>query len=387
MSGISSRAAEARRALSFHPQDASAMSLALALGKRGLGMCWPNPSVGAVIADGVTGQILGCGWTGRGGRPHAEAIALAAAGDAARGATMYATLEPCSHWGKTPPCADALLAAGISRLVYGVVDPDPRVAGQGLARLQAEGVEVMPGPFPCEARWLALGHELRVTAGRPFVQVKLAVDADGMVPAGDGAPVWATGEAARAHGHLMRAQADAILVGSGTVEADDPELTCRLPGLADRSPVRVVLSRMAKLPGDAKLLRDAARVPVWIFCGEDAPAESRARLADGGVEVTVIPLGADGRLDLRSALRALAERGITRLLVEGGPTLAASFLAASTIDEAVIFQGPARSPGARIQPFGPRGINHLTGQAGLRLASERRAGADSIAVYRLSDFC
>lgn len=385
MSGISSRAGEARHAaIQLNTQDLSAMRLALALGKRGLGQCWPNPSVGVVIADSFTGRIISCAWTGRGGRPHAEAIALTAAGEAARGATAYTTLEPCSHWGKTPPCADALLGSGIKRLVYGAVDPDPRVAGRGLGRLRTHGVDVSEGPLAREARWLSLGHALRVGAARPFIQLKLAVDADGMVPAGHGAPQWATGAEARAYAHLLRAEADAILVGSGAVLADDPELTCRLPSLSDRSPVRVLLSTSATLPRHAKLRREAAIHPVWIMCSPDAAA--REKEDQEGVSLIPVASGADNRPDIHAVMRALAERGITRLLVEGGPAVAATLLHADLIDEAIIFTGAARAAGPTIRPFGVAGIAALKRREGLRIHGEREIGTDHLAVYRRTEF-
>jgi diaminohydroxyphosphoribosylaminopyrimidine deaminase / 5-amino-6-(5-phosphoribosylamino)uracil reductase len=386
MSGISSRAEEARRALQLNPCDLSAMTLALALGRRGLGQCWPNPSVGAVIADSGSGRIIAGAWTGRGGRPHAEAVALGEAGEAARGATAYTTLEPCSHWGKTPPCADALLHAGIKRLVYGVVDPDPRVAGQGLRRLADHGVEIVEGPLAREARWLSLGHALRVSADRPFVQLKLAVDSSGLVPAGQGAPQFVTGPEARAHGHLLRAEADAILVGSGTVAADDPELTCRLPGLAERSPVRVVLSTKGALPTGAGLLRSAAALPLWLVCAEDAEIRQRAELERRGVIIIPVAAGRDGRPDMHAVLRALAGRGITRLLIEGGPTVAEAALKADLVDEALIYRGAARASGETIRPFGMSGIVAIDDHAALRPYAERRIGPDRLSVYRRGDF-
>jgi diaminohydroxyphosphoribosylaminopyrimidine deaminase/5-amino-6-(5-phosphoribosylamino)uracil reductase len=386
MSGVSSRADEARRALQLKSHDLSAMMLALALGKRGLGQCWPNPAVGAVIGHDSSGRIIAGAWTARGGRPHAEAIALAAAGEAARGATAYTTLEPCSHWGKTPPCADALLAAGIKRLVYGVVDPDPRVAGQGLDRLAAHGVEVIAGPLPREARWLALGHALRVSAGRPFVQLKLAVDAGGMVPAGNGAPQFVTGEETRAHAHLLRAQTDAILVGSGTMTADDPELTCRLPGLAERSPIRVVMSSGGTLPASAKMRASAAAFPVWVVCAESARPAGRAELERIGIVLIPVAAGPDGRPDMRAAMHALAGRGITRVLVEGGPALAQAVLKADLIDEALIYRGAVRAAGPTIRPFGAAGLGGLTAHEALLPHAERMIGSDRLSVYRRGEF-
>ena len=387
MSGTSRDAAEARDALQHPSHDISAMTLALALGRRGLGTCWPNPSVGAVIADSRTGRIISGAWTGRGGRPHGEAIALAAAGEAARGATVYTTLEPCSHWGKTPPCADALVEAGIKRLIYGAVDPDPRVAGRGLARLREHGIEVVLGPLPRKAGWLAIGHALRVTAGRPFVQLKLALDVDGRIPAGDGAPQFVTGEEARDLAHLLRAEADAILVGRGTVEADDPELTCRLPDLADRSPIRVVLSSRAELPLHAKMLRSAAAHPVWLIHTVGAEAPQRAELERLGVMLIPVEAGADGRPEIRLAMQALAKRGITRVLAEGGPQLAESLNAADLIDEAVIFHAPLPSRRASIATFGAVGLAAISRESGLSLCHEKLVGADRLSLYRRAEFC
>lgn len=383
MSGISSRAGEAWRP---RPQthDTANMTLAIALGKRGLGQCWPNPSVGAVVADPVSGRVIACACTAPGGRPHAEAIALAEAGEAARGATLYATLEPCSHWGKTPPCAETAIAAGIRRLVYGVVDADTRVQGAGLGKLRSAGVEVVESVLQPEARWLTLGHELRVTEWRPFVQIKQAVDANGLIPAGDGAPVWVTGEAARASGHLLRAEADAILAGHGTVLADNPDLTCRLAGLGHRSPVRVALISDAQLPPGAKMLTTLAKAPVWVVCAPDAPEENMAQLRAAGVECIVVEREAPGRLSLPAVLKALADRGITRLLVEGGPAMAASFFAAGLVDEAIFFQAAAKLTRPAIKPLA--GLAEFAQDERYHLARSQCIGDDCMISYRRKTF-
>jgi diaminohydroxyphosphoribosylaminopyrimidine deaminase/5-amino-6-(5-phosphoribosylamino)uracil reductase len=386
MSGINLRAEDLTPSLPSVSIDEANMALALALAKRGLGQCWPNPSVGAVIAD-ASGRVISCAATSPGGRPHAEANALAEAGEAAEGATLYATLEPCAHFGKTPPCADAIVQAGISRVVYGVVDPDPRVSGKGLTKLLTSRVKVFPGPLKREARWLALGHELRVTRGRPFVQIKLAVDGAGLVPAGGGGvPVWATSATARARGHLLRAEADAILVGHGTVLADDPDLTCRLPGLTWRSPVRVVLSTDAKLSRHAKMLKNLSTAPVWVISADNAPKRNRDRLESLGVTNISVPRVPKGRLDLHFVLNALAERGITRLLVEGGPSVAMNLLLAGMADEILIFQGFKEVSGPAIMPFAPYGLEAVTDKAEYSLADTRPVGADRLWVYRRSEF-
>jgi diaminohydroxyphosphoribosylaminopyrimidine deaminase/5-amino-6-(5-phosphoribosylamino)uracil reductase len=334
--------------------DESFMSLALALGRRGLGNTWPNPAVGAVIVrdDGDGPVIVGRGWTQPGGRPHAEVEALRQAGAAARGATMYATLEPCSHHGKSPPCADAIVAAGIARVVSALEDPNPEVAGQGHARLRAAGIAVDVGLGAEEARRAHAGHIRRILDGRPHVTLKLALSADGKVGAAGRRPVAITGEEVRAQVHRMRAMNDAILIGIGTAIADDPQLTCRLPGLEKQSPVRVVLDTHLRLPPDGALATSARETPVWVVTASEPAGDAARVLREHGVEILEAPAQA-GRLDLAAVLRLLAGRGITRLMVEGGPTVAASFVSADLVDEAVLFRS------ARV--LGPDGIDALEG--------------------------
>jgi diaminohydroxyphosphoribosylaminopyrimidine deaminase/5-amino-6-(5-phosphoribosylamino)uracil reductase len=347
------------------------MALALSLGRRGLGRTWPNPAVGAVIVkDGV---IVGRGWTQPGGRPHAEVEALRRAGEAARGATLYVTLEPCSHYGKTPPCADAVIAAGITRVVSALEDPNPEVAGEGHRRLRAAGITVDVGEGAEEARRDHAGHIRRMRDGRPQVMLKLAISADGKAGAAGRKPVAITGEAVRDRVHLLRARSDAIMVGIGTVLVDDPMLTCRLPGMAKDSPVRIVADSMLRLPVNSLLVRSAYETPVWALTGLAAPQESEFILLPLGVEVLRSPKSA-GRLDLKDGLEFLAAKGITRLMVEGGPTLAAAFIAADLVDEAVLFHAP--------KIVGPDGIEALATDAvealtrTLKQVSSAPVGAD-----------
>jgi len=313
------------------------MQLALALGRRGLGRTWPNPAVGAVIVkDGV---IVGRGWTQPGGRPHAEAEALKRAGKAAQGATLYVTLEPCSHHGKTPPCADAIIKAGIARVVSALEDVNPQVAGQGHARLRERGIVVETGLGAEDAARDHAGHSRRMREGRPQVLLKLAASSDGKAGLAGRKPVGITGEAARQRVHQMRAEADAILVGIGTVLSDDPHLTCRLPGMFARSPVRVVLDARLRIPLSTAIVGTAREVPVWVFTGPGASPVAEDILKAKGVEVFRVE-AKDGRLDLPAVLKALADRGVTRLMVEGGPTVAASFIAAGLVDRAALFRSP-----------------------------------------------
>ena len=269
------------------------MRAALAQARRSLGRTWPNPAVGCVIAK--DGHVIARGRTQDGGRPHAEADALAKAGEAARGATVYVTLEPCSHFGKSPPCADALVRAGVARVVSAMEDPNPEVNGQGHARLRAAGIAVDVGEGADEAAEINAGFLLRVLSGRPLFHLKLASSLDGRIATASGESKWITGEGARADGHRLRSVHDAILVGAGTVAADDPELTCRLPGLGRYSPVRIVLDSRAGLAETSRLAMTARQVPVWLVCTNAASADRRETLHKAGVEVITISASELGR--------------------------------------------------------------------------------------------
>jgi diaminohydroxyphosphoribosylaminopyrimidine deaminase/5-amino-6-(5-phosphoribosylamino)uracil reductase len=354
------------------------MALALALGRRGLGRTWPNPAVGAVIVrrDGGPPRIVGRGWTQPGGRPHAEIEALRRAGEAARGADLYVTLEPCSHHGKSPPCADAVIAAGVARVVSAIEDPNPEVAGAGHARLRAAGVAVDVGVGAEEARRDHAGHLRRMRDGRPHVALKLAISADGKAAAAGRKPVAITGEATRDRVHLMRAQSDAVMIGIGTALADDPMLTCRLPGMAAFSPVRIVLDSGLRLPLGSRLVQSAREVPVWAVAG--AQASRSAENALTAVGVTVLRIAhAHGRLDLAAALKLIAARGITRLMVEGGPILAAALLAADLIDEAVLFHSPTVVGANGVDALEGMALAALTASPRLKCVASESVGADT----------
>ncbi|MEQ8449989.1 MAG: bifunctional diaminohydroxyphosphoribosylaminopyrimidine deaminase/5-amino-6-(5-phosphoribosylamino)uracil reductase RibD [Nitratireductor sp.] len=359
--------------LDFTDADRAHMRAALALAARGLGRTAPNPSVGCVLVR--QGRVLGRGWTQPGGRPHAETEALRRAGDAARGATAYVTLEPCSHYGKTPPCADALIAAGVARVVAALVDPDRRVSGSGLARLQGAGVETACGLMAREAEALNRGYILQRTARRPLVTLKLATSLDGKIALASGESRWITGEAARAEGRLLRARHDAVAVGIGTALADDPSLTVRLPGLEGApQPLRVVFDSRARLPADAKLAIDGA-AETLVLTGPGAPARI------GGAETAACRLDAAGRIDVEEALALLAARGITRLMVEGGGELAAALLRADLIDEIWWFRaglviGADGAPGV-----GPLGLGALREAGRLTLREARRVDRDLLEVW------
>ena len=354
------------------------MSLALTLGRRGLGNAWPNPAVGAVVVkDSV---VVGRGWTQPGGRPHAEVEALRRAGGAARGATLYATLEPCSHHGQTPPCVDAIVEAGIARVVSSLDDPNPKIAGEGHAKLRAAGVAVTLGVGADEARRAHAGHIRRVREGRPHVTLKLAVSADEKAGLAGRRPAAITGEAAQQRVHLMRATNDAVLTGIGTVLSDDPQLTCRLPGMDHRSPVRVVLDSALRQPLSSRLAVTAARTLDWTFADETAPPEKERALTDLGVEVLRVP-GTKGRLDLAAVLRGLAGRGITRVMVEAGPILSASMLNADLVDEAAVFRSPKALGPDAIDALERLPLTALTQAPGLRLVGTEVIGEDRLDTF------
>jgi len=369
------------RANTSKAADQRFMQLALTLGRRGQGRTWPNPAVGAVVVkDGV---IVGRGWTQPGGRPHAEPEALRRAGEAARGATLYVTLEPCSHFGRSPPCADAVIAAGIARVVSAIEDPNPEVAGQGHARLRAAGITVDIGLCATEAAHDHAGHFRRVRDKRPHVILKLAVSPDDRIGAAGHGPVAISGETARARVHLLRAQCDAIMVGIGTVLADDPLLTCRLPGMESRSPVRVVLDRALRLPSTSQLIHCARQTPLWVVTSELSEASAAMKLGAAGAEVIRVapPNAPIPGLDLMAVLHALSEKGITRLLVEGGARVASSFVSAGLVDEFWLLRGP--------QPIGVDGIAALdllplttiTQSSAFRVRASEKLENDTLTIY------
>ena len=360
--------------------DQRFMQLALTLGRRGLGRTWPNPAVGAVVVkDGI---IVGRGWTQAGGRPHAEPEALKRAGEAARGATLYVTLEPCSHVGKSPPCADAIIAAGIARVVSAIEDPNPEVAGQGHARLRAAGITVDIGLGAAEAARDHAGHFRRVRDKRPHVILKLAVSSDDKIAAAGRTPVAITGEAAKARVHLLRAQCDAILVGIGTVLADDPLLTCRLPGMEARSPVRVVLDSRLRVSGTSRLVHSARETPLWVMASELAEAPAAMKLGAAGAQVMrLAPPKTSSGLDLPAVLHALAEKGITRLLVEGGARVASSFVAAGLVDEVWLLRGPDPIGADGIAALDALPLTAITQSPALKVRASETLQKDTLTIY------
>ena len=359
--------------------DRRFMQLALTLGRRGQGRTWPNPAVGAVaVRDGV---IVGRGWTQPGGRPHAEPEALRRAGEAAQGATLYVTLEPCSHVGKSPPCADAIIAAGITRVVSAIEDPNPEVAGQGHAKLRAAGIKVDVGLGAEEAARDHAGHFRRVRDKRPHVILKLAVSPDDKIAAAGHTPVAITGEAARTQVHLLRAQCDAILVGIGTVLADDPLLTCRLPGMEARSPVRVVLDRALRIPGTSRLVHSARETPLWVVTSELAEAAAAMKLGAAGAQVIRVATTSPPGLDVLDVLHALAVRGITRLMVEGGARVASSFVAAGLVDEVWLLRGSETVGAGGVAALAALPLSAITQSPGLKVRASESLGKDTLTVY------
>jgi diaminohydroxyphosphoribosylaminopyrimidine deaminase / 5-amino-6-(5-phosphoribosylamino)uracil reductase len=327
------------------------MAHALRLGARGLGRTWPNPAVGCVIVRG--GVVIGRGWTQPGGRPHAERMALDQAGNAA-GATAYVTLEPCAHHGQTPPCAEALIASGVARVVTAFTDPDPRVAGRGHAMLRAAGIAVTEGVLGPEARRANAGFVKRVTQGLPFVTLKLATTLDGRIATASGQSRWITGPMARRAVHALRMTHDAVMVGSGTARADDPDLTIRDLG-ASHQPVRIVIdSRLGHSP-DSRLGRTARESPVWMVHTAAAPASAQsAWRATGATLIEVPSLGA--HVDPTTALTRLASAGLTRILCEGGGTLAAALIRARLVDDIALTDAPRLT----LQSVSPVGVDSLS---------------------------
>jgi diaminohydroxyphosphoribosylaminopyrimidine deaminase/5-amino-6-(5-phosphoribosylamino)uracil reductase len=353
------------------------MRHALALGRRGIGRTGANPSVGCVIVA-PDGRVVGRGRTSDGGRPHAEANALAAAGEAARGAAAYVTLEPCATVTDTPSCADSLIASGVRRVVVAIQDPDPRTNGAGIAKLQSAGIDVATDVLADEARETHEGFFLRTLSHRPFVTLKIAQSLDGMTASASGESKWITGEEARRYGHLLRARNDAILVGINTVLADDPDLTCRLAGLEAHSPLRVVLDTRLRLSETSKLVVTAKETPTIVFTTAD---EGGQKLRHFGVDVVQVARDARGRPELLDVLTELAKRKVTQLLVEGGATVHAAFLDRGLADRLEVFTAPI--------VFGAAGHGSIDALAALTLQeaprfrriSQRQVGLDLLESY------
>ena len=358
--------------------DARFMATALTLGRRGQGQVWPNPAVGCVIVQ--EGRIVGRGWTQPGGRPHAETEALARAGTAARGATAYVTLEPCAHHGRTPPCAQALIDAGVARVVVATTDSDPRVAGRGIVMLQAAGIEVTTGVGEAEARQDHMGFFSRIDRGRPALTLKLAQSFDGRIATPTGESKWITGPAARRLTHAMRARHDAVMVGAGTVRADDPALTVRDMG-AKRQPARIVVSDRLDLPLMSQLARTAAEVPVFLCHGPGVDTALRETWRGLGARL-IECRRARGRIDVADMMGRLAGEGLNRVFCEGGGALAASLLGAELVDELVGF-GAGLVLGADGRPgVGPLGLQRLAAAPRFTLQRTARIGEDVLHVWR-----
>ncbi|MDR0807636.1 MAG: bifunctional diaminohydroxyphosphoribosylaminopyrimidine deaminase/5-amino-6-(5-phosphoribosylamino)uracil reductase RibD [Gemmobacter sp.] len=363
--------------------DIAHMRHALSLAARGLGNVWPNPAVGCVIVrpDGVPGggRIVGRGWTQSGGRPHAERRALDQAGGSARGAVAYVTLEPCAHHGHTPPCAEALIAAGVSRMVSALTDPDPRVAGRGHAMLRAAGIAVTEGVCGAEARAMNAGFLKRVELGLPYVTLKLATTIDGRIATASGESRWITGPEARRAVHAMRLRHDAVLVGSGTARADDPDLSVRDMGNT-RQPVRLVLdSRLSHSP-QSRLGRTAREVPVWLLHTAAAPAEARVAWLEAGARLIEVP--ADGtHADLLATFRALAAEGLTRILCEGGGDLAAALIRAGLVDQLAHFGAGAVIGAEGRSALGPLGLASLASAPRFCRLGVEIIGSDTLTLW------
>lgn len=361
-------------------EDARFMDAALQFGRRHMGMAAPNPSVGAIVVReaGTEPVVIARGVTAKGGRPHAETEALKAAGGAARGATVYVTLEPCAHQSKTPPCAGELIKAQVDRVVIAIEDPNPLVSGNGIRMLRDAGIETIVGIGAAQAKIDHAGHFRRVRDGRPHVMLKIAMSADGKTGLAGRKPARISGPVSMAEAHILRATSDAIMVGSGTVIADNPKLDCRLPGMEDRSPVRVVLDGSLKMPLDCHLATTAKARKLIVIAGESAPAERQKALEDKGAEVVRVPVSKDKyrKPVIGDAMAELGRRGITRLLVEGGPMLSASLLKHDLVDEAVVVRAPVTLGKDAIDALEGLPLDALLASPKLKIIEERMLGED-----------
>ncbi len=355
------------------------MRAALALARRGLGETAPNPSVGCVIVK--NNRVVGRGHTQPGGRPHAETEALRQAGAAARGATAYVTLEPCSHTGKTPPCANALIEAGVRRVVIGTTDPNPKVNGQGAATLRAAGIEVTENVFKTEAEAVISGFSMVIRTARPLIRLKLASTLDGRIATKTKESQWLTGEAARRAAHAMRGRHDGVLVGVGTVLSDDPELTCRIEGFRKTPLIRIVVDSHLRTPLMSKLVRTASANPLWLLHRNGADPARKTALEQAGVKLYELPVSPAG-VDLPQAMKLLARLGLTRILAEGGGTLAAGLLRENLVDRLAWFHAPGIIGGDGWPSAQAFGVTTIASMPRFSPVAQERWGEDMLTTYR-----
>lgn len=355
-------------------KDEQYMRVALAEASKGVGRTSPNPAVGAVVVK--DGAIVARGYHRRAGTPHAEVHALAAAGGRARGADLYVTLEPCNHTGRTPPCTRAVLEAGISRVVIGMPDPNPGVAGGGAAYLQSRGVEVVSGVLEAACRKINRPFVKQVITGLPWVTMKVGMSLDGRIAASSGQSKWITNQESRRQAHRLRDRTDAILVGVGTVLADDPSLTTCLPGKRGRDPERIILDTNLRISSTAKILNQQSSAATRIFCREGLPPERLKSLAGKNAMITPVPVSLTGLLDLQSVLAVLGKSGMNTLLVEGGSRVHAAFLKEGLVDEIKCFVAPFFIGGDGIPAVGALGLEAVNDARRFRVERTRRFGDD-----------
>lgn len=360
------------------------MAAALSLARRGAGQTWPNPSVGAILVKGTgnDARVVGRAVTASGGRPHAETRALQEAGEDARGATCYVTLEPCSHYAKTPPCVNALREAGVARVVSAVSDPDPRVAGRGYTILREAGIDVTTGILEDEARWHNRGHITRITRGRPHTLLKLAISSDGAIGCKGKGQIPITGAEVQQDVHLVRAASDAIMVGVGTVIADNPNLTCRLPGLESRSPIRVILDTQARTPLTHHVVTGSSTVPTWILVSDQADLDRIAGLEAAGVRVFRVTGDESGRLCIHTAMSILGEEGLTTILVEGGARLAESLVTTNLADLVDLYFSNRRIGEGKVPALNGTSLEAVTNSTHYRKVDDRMIGDDHLQQFK-----
>ncbi len=354
------------------------MKVAFSLARRGLGNVWPNPAVGCIIVK--NGRIVGRGWTQPGGRPHAESMALKQAGKKAAGSTAYVNLEPCNHTGKSPPCTEALIEAGIKEIFGSLLDPDPRVSGTGFERLKKADLQVNIGLLSETAREINEGFFLRINEGRPFLTFKTATTIDGKIATKNGESNGITGKEARSFTHLLRSTHDATLVGSGTALADNPDLTSRLPGIDNTRRPRIILDRGLRLPLDSRLAMSAKEAPVWLITRNDHPPSKLQSYKDLYIDLILMPPGDTGQSDIVSAMQQLGSRGLTRILVEGGNHVASSFFAADLIDQLVWFRAPKLLGNGALSAIGNLNIDKLSEMPDFVRQSSTNIGKDFLEI-------